>query len=243
MPGRRSSPVHATEPAAFAARRDALLPHLGLIVSGGNTLLFEIDRARRISVLSSTRDDAAGEALDKGAKLLGLGYPGGPLIEQRAAAGRPDAFAFPRGIRPNGRAVIQLLRAEDEPALPRGEDEPDEVAARRDDLCASYQQAVIDALVRRPAPRSTAGRLSRACGLSGGVANNAALRAALAARAREKGIRSCAARPEHTGDNAGNDRLRGVGGPCGARRTARAAGLRIGSRAWECRGRAPAGYL
>ena len=78
--------VHAAEPAAFTERLERLLPHLGLIVSGGNTLLFRIDRGRRISVLSSTRDDAAGEALDKGAKLLGLGYPGGPLIEKRAGA-------------------------------------------------------------------------------------------------------------------------------------------------------------
>ena len=96
---------------------DALLPHLGLIVSGGNTLLFAIDRGRRITVLSSTRDDAAGEALDKGAKLLGLGYPGGPLIEQRAAAGRPDAYRFSARHPAERRPVLQLLRAEDEPAL------------------------------------------------------------------------------------------------------------------------------
>ena len=92
--------VHAEAPAAFETKLAGLLPHLGLIVSGGNTLLFSIDEARRIRVLSTTRDDAAGEALDKGAKLLGLGYPGGPLIEKLAATGKCDAFDFPRGIGP-----------------------------------------------------------------------------------------------------------------------------------------------
>ena len=79
--------VHAADPEGFQKRLDSLLPHLGLVVSGGNTLLFEIDRTREIRVISTTRDDAAGEALDKGAKLLGLGYPGGPLIEKLCASG------------------------------------------------------------------------------------------------------------------------------------------------------------
>ena len=81
-------PTHSEDPARFEEQLEAALPHLGLIVSGGNTLLFEIDPDHRIAVLSSTRDDAAGEALDKGAKLLGLGYPGGPLIEKLAVTGQ-----------------------------------------------------------------------------------------------------------------------------------------------------------
>ena len=73
---------------SFDARARDLLPHLGLVVSGGHTLLCTVDADRRITVLSSTRVDAAGEALDKAAKLLGLGYPGGPPIERLAAGGR-----------------------------------------------------------------------------------------------------------------------------------------------------------
>src|SRR5262249_20617680 len=92
--------LHAEAPDKLDERLAALLPHLGLIVSGGNTLLFTIDAARPIAAIASTRDDAAGEALDKGAKLLGLGYPGGPLIEKLAASGKKDAFDFPRGIGP-----------------------------------------------------------------------------------------------------------------------------------------------
>ena len=195
---------HAEAPAEFDGRLGELLPHLGLIVSGGNTLLFTLDAGRRIAVLSSTRDDAAGEALDKGAKLLGLGYPGGPLIEQLAAGGRADAFDFPRGIgrrdeldfsfsglKTSLRYLIEKLPAT-------------EVREKLPDLCASYQQAVVDALARktRAALRLDEGKF-RSLGLSGGVANNRTLRAALEGEAKRAGVPFFAAQPKHTGDNAG----------------------------------------
>lgn len=196
--------LHREAPVEFDQRIKGLLPHLGLIVSGGNTILFTLDEGRRLAVLSSTRDDAAGEALDKGAKLLGLGYPGGPLIEKIARAGKADAFDFPRGI---GRrdeldfsfsGVKTSLRYLIE-KLPR-----EEVERRLPDLCASYQQAVIDALARktRAALRQGEG-VYRSVGLSGGVANNAALRALLANEAGRVGVPFFAAEPQHTGDNAG----------------------------------------
>jgi N6-L-threonylcarbamoyladenine synthase len=196
--------LQAEAPAEFDSRLAAWLPHLGLIVSGGNTLLFTLGTDRRVTVLSSTRDDAAGEALDKGAKLLGLGYPGGPLIEQLARTGRPGAYDFPRGI---GRrdeldfsfsGVKTSLRYQIEKMTPA------EVAARRPDLCASYQQAVLDALVRKTrAALQQGGGKFRSLGLSGGVANNGALRAAMETVARAEGIPCLAAQPRHTGDNAG----------------------------------------
>ncbi|HVU24342.1 MAG TPA: tRNA (adenosine(37)-N6)-threonylcarbamoyltransferase complex transferase subunit TsaD, partial [Opitutus sp.] len=181
--------VHRGGPEAFDAKLGELLPHLGLVVSGGNTLLVVLDAERRVTVLASTRDDAAGEALDKGAKLLGLGYPGGPLIEKLAAGGRNDAFDFPRGI---GRrdeldfsfsGVKTSLRylIEKMPAA--------EVEARRADLCASYQQAVIDALVRKTRVALQDGEHDfRSLGVSGGVANNRGLRAALAHVAQQAQI-------------------------------------------------------
>jgi N6-L-threonylcarbamoyladenine synthase len=196
--------MHADAPAEFESGLDALLPHLGLIVSGGNTLLFALEVDRKITVLSSTRDDAAGEALDKGAKLLGLGYPGGPLIEKIAMGGRPDAFDFPRGIgrrdeldfsfsglKTSLRYLLEKMSAE-------------QVNAKLPDLCASYQQAVIDALVRktRAALRLDQGRF-RSLGLSGGVANNRTLRTALETVALNIRIPFFAAQPKHTGDNAG----------------------------------------
>lgn len=218
--------VHGAAPASFDSCLDALLPHLGLIVSGGNTLLFEIDRGRRLAMLSCTRDDAAGEALDKGAKLLGLGYPGGPLIEQRAAAGRPDTFRFPRGIQPNGDLSFSFSGLKTSLRYLVEKMSTDEVAARMDDLCASYQQAVIDALAKKTAAALERGPATEAThstssgqagsrpagpgpgryaslGLSGGVANNGPLRAAFEATARDQGIPFHAAQPRHTGDNAG----------------------------------------
>ncbi|MFA5263858.1 MAG: tRNA (adenosine(37)-N6)-threonylcarbamoyltransferase complex transferase subunit TsaD [Opitutaceae bacterium] len=194
---------HAENPSDFERRFAGLLPHLGLIVSGGNTLLLSIDEERRIRVLSSTRDDAAGEALDKGAKLLGLGYPGGPLIEAQAAAGNPAAYDFPRGIGPRSeldfsfsglktslRYLIEKMSVED-------------VKARMPDLCASYQQAVIDALIRKAGiALGRRGVAYRSLGLSGGVSNNGSLRSAFEDLALKRRIPSFVALPRHTGDNA-----------------------------------------
>jgi N6-L-threonylcarbamoyladenine synthase len=194
--------LHAGDPAAFDARLADLLPHLGLIVSGGNTLLFAIDRSRRIAVQSSTRDDAAGEALDKGAKLLGLGYPGGPLIEKRAASGRVDAYDFPRGIMPNGDLSFSFSGLKTSLRYLLEKMGPGEVSARLDDLCASYQQAVVDALVKKSAAALDRGGYA-SLGLSGGVSNNRTLRAAMESMARERGVVFRAAQPQHTGDNAG----------------------------------------
>lgn len=194
--------VHAEAPAEFAERLAALLPHLGLVVSGGNTLLFVLDQARRIQVISSTKDDAAGEALDKGAKLLGLGYPGGPLIEKRALQGNPAAFDFPRGIGPRSDLDFSFSGLKTSLRYQLEKMTPAEVEARMDDLCASYQQAVVDALVRKTTLALARERF-RSLGLSGGVANNQTLRTALGGVAKAERIPLLAAQPKHTGDNAG----------------------------------------
>jgi N6-L-threonylcarbamoyladenine synthase len=196
--------LHAGDPAGFQQRLDGLLPHLGLVVSGGNTLLFSLDTARRLRVLSSTRDDAAGEALDKGAKLLGLGYPGGPLVEKEAAGGRADAYDFPRGIGPRSELDFSFSGLKTSLRYLLEKMPEAEVRARMADLCASYQQAVVDALVRKTGLALTrGGEAYRSIGLSGGVANNRTLRAALADLASRRQIPFLAAQPLHTGDNAG----------------------------------------
>ncbi len=193
--------LQAEAPADFEARFAALLPHLGLLVSGGNTVLLSIDPQRRIAVLASTLDDAAGEALDKGAKLLGLGYPGGPLVEKHAAGGRADAFEFPRGN--NSRGTLDFsysgLKTSLRYQLEKMNDA--EVQARLGDLCASYQAAVVESLARKTAQALAAG-VYRSVGLSGGVSNNRALRAAIADVGRRAGLPVFAAEPRHTGDNA-----------------------------------------
>jgi N6-L-threonylcarbamoyladenine synthase len=197
-------PVHSESPRDFYDRLAILLPHLGLIVSGGNTLLFTLDADRTMSVLSITRDDAAGEALDKGAKLLGLGYPGGPYIEKIALLGKSDAFDFPRGIGRRDELDFSFSGLKTSLRYMLEKMSPTEVEKNLPDLCASYQQAVVDALVRktRAALRLEQGRF-RSLGLSGGVANNRVLRAALAAEATRAAIPFLAAQPQHTGDNAG----------------------------------------
>jgi N6-L-threonylcarbamoyladenine synthase len=126
------------------------------------------------------------------------------LIEKRAAGGKTDAFDFPRGLGPrdeldfsfSGLKTSLRYLIEKMPAA--------EVEARMGDLCASYQQAVVDALTRktRAALRLDEGKF-RSLGLSGGVANNGTLRTALAAEAGRAGIPCFAAQPKHTGDNAG----------------------------------------
>ncbi len=195
-------PLHAEQPDAFAENFSALLPHLGLIVSGGNTLLFRLDRERAITVISSTRDDAAGEALDKGAKLLGLGYPGGPLIEKLAAGGRVDAFDFPRGIGPRSELDFSFSGLKTSLRYQLEKMSTDAVRAQLPDLCASYQQAVVDALERKAAAALAQGAYA-SIGLSGGVANNRTLRAAIERLAKRRRLPCLAALPKHTGDNAG----------------------------------------
>jgi N6-L-threonylcarbamoyladenine synthase len=193
--------VHEVSAPGFGERLAGLLPHLGLIVSGGNTILFSISEGHALERISATRDDAAGEALDKGAKLLGIGYPGGPAIERLARAGRPDAYDFPRGIGRqagldfsfSGLKTSLRYRVQ---AMPEAD-----VRSSVADLCASYQAAVIDALASRTGEALALGRY-RSVGLSGGVANNALLRSAIGAKAHGAGARFLPADPRHCGDNA-----------------------------------------
>ncbi len=193
--------TQAADPSNFSAKLNSLLPHLGLIVSGGNTLLFEIGRDRAIRVISTTLDDAAGEALDKGAKLLGLGYPGGPLVERLAQTGRPTAFDFPRGIAKRSNLDFSFSGLKTSLRYTVESLGEEQVKARMNDLCASYQAAVIDSLVRKAAAALEAG-VYRSVGLSGGVANNVLLRETLRTAASKRRVEFFAAQPKHTGDNA-----------------------------------------
>jgi len=188
----------------------------GLVVSGGNTLLVEIDEARQLRVLSTTRDDAAGEALDKGAKLLGLGYPGGPQVEKLARTGDTAAYDFPRGLGRRDNLEFSFSGLKTSLRYQLEKMTVAEIGQCLPDLCASYQQAVIDALLRklkaalRAGPRGkspTRAPTYASVGLSGGVANNRALRTAVSEAAQASGqgagIPVLLAESQHTGDNAG----------------------------------------
>ena len=145
-------------------------PYLCLVASGGHTFLARVDEPSRYEVLGQTLDDAAGEAFDKGARLLGLGYPGGPEIDRLAREGDPEAFDFPRSAPGeldfsfSGLKTSLLYRVRD--------GEPERSHA---DLAASYQRAIVDALWRAPARRSSASGMERLA-IGGGVAANSELR-------------------------------------------------------------------
>ncbi len=151
--------LHAKDPARFWDNLAPLLPHLGLLASGGNTLLYRLDSADqqnggRLTIVNRTVDDAAGEALDKGAKLLGLPYPGGPLVEKLAASGDPRRFDFPRALGEGARSGLTAFSFSGLKTSLRYRLEKmsaTDIAASLPDLCASYQAAVVDQLLAKTA--------------------------------------------------------------------------------------------
>lgn len=174
----------------LAAERD-IFPCVGLVVSGGHTSLFRCAEALSLDLLGGTRDDAAGEAFDKVAAILGLGFPGGPAVERAAAAGDPKAFAFPRAFAHDDRlefsfsglktAVLYACHGQN---LSAGEPPSGQRLA---DLAASFQAAVVDVLTLkcRQALRKTG--LQRLA-VGGGVTANQALRASLQAMCAKEGV-------------------------------------------------------
>jgi N6-L-threonylcarbamoyladenine synthase len=151
-------------------------PFLCLLASGGHTMLLDVRSHTERSLLGSTLDDAAGEAFDKGARLLGLGYPGGREIDRLAGGGDVSAFDFPVARVPGLDFSFSGLKTALLYAVRGLSDE--EFAARRADLAASYQHAIVRALVERV--REAAERTGRdRIAIVGGVAANSALRAAL----------------------------------------------------------------
>jgi tRNA N6-adenosine threonylcarbamoyltransferase len=150
-------------------------PFLCLLASGGHTLLLDVPERGRFHLLGTTLDDAAGEAFDKGARLLGLGYPGGAEIDRLAREGDPEAFDFPVARVPGLDFSFSGVKTA---LLYAVRDLGHEVEARRADLAASYQRAIVRALVERAlqaAERTGAERIA----VVGGVAANSELRASL----------------------------------------------------------------
>jgi len=176
-------------------------PFLCLIASGGHTLLAGVTSHDDFEVLGQTLDDAAGEALDKGARLLGLGYPGGPAIQREAESGDPRSFEFPVAMtRDPGldfsfsglkTALLYAIRDLEEGELER----------RRADIAASYQAAVVGQLISKLERGLASGDWS-AVALGGGVAANSLLRERTAALCKERGLRLKLVPHELCTDNA-----------------------------------------
>jgi N6-L-threonylcarbamoyladenine synthase len=177
-------------------------PNVSLVASGGHTLLVEVRGVNDYRLLGRTVDDAAGEAFDKVAKLLGLGYPGGPEIERRAKQGDPARFDLPRSMLDSRdhnfsfsglKTAVRYRLAEfgDEPPAPQ-------LVA---DMSASFQAAAIDVLAKKTV------RAAKECGstlvtISGGVSCNQALRKEMARRCGDAGLRLLTAPPRLCTDNA-----------------------------------------
>jgi N6-L-threonylcarbamoyladenine synthase len=175
-------------------------PYLCLVASGGHTFLGRVERPPGYEVLGQTLDDAAGEAFDKGARLLGLGYPGGPALDRLARSGDGAAFDFPRSQPGSGldfsfsglkTALLYKIR----------DIGKDESRRRSADLAASYQSAVVDALVARVRQAVERERLDRLA-IGGGVAANTELRARVEALAGELGLEVWIPSRELCTDNA-----------------------------------------
>jgi N6-L-threonylcarbamoyladenine synthase len=168
--------------AAFLEEPDLQPPIVVLLVSGGHTMLVEVREIGRYRVMGQTIDDAAGEAFDKVARFLGLGYPGGPAIDREAMTGDPHAIKFPRGLLNEGydfsfsglkTSVINYVRKH-----------PDVSTA---DVCASFQEAVVDVLVTK-ARRAAKDVGATGMALAGGVAANSLLRERLLDACTEDGM-------------------------------------------------------
>lgn len=186
---------------APALEQRLVFPFLGLVVSGGHTHLYLVEGVGRYRTLGRTIDDAVGEAYDKSATLLGLGYPGGALIDRLAGAGNPTAIRLPRPLLHDGSlnfsfsglktAVLTHLKKQ--PALPEGQD--------LHDLCASFQAAVCEVLVKKTEAALEQTGVHRLV-VAGGVACNGGLRAAMGEMAQRRGVELLFPSPALCGDNA-----------------------------------------
>lgn len=187
---------------AFLEPQRPQFPYLALIVSGGTTALFRVDDFSRFSLLGRTRDDAAGEAFDKIARLLDIGYPGGPVVSRYAEQGDPSRFALPRawlddsldfsfsGLKTATQQLHKQLTSRNE--VPR---------QAIYDLCASLQQAIVEVLVEKSIRAAHTEALSHMV-IGGGVSANLTLRRELLRRCTEASLHLYLPAPAHCTDNA-----------------------------------------
>lgn len=193
LEGHLLSPFLSADPPSF--------PFVALLVSGGHTQLMRVDGVGRYELLGETIDDAAGEAFDKSAKLLGLGYPGGPALARLAEQGDPQAHRFPRPLQHSGdldfsfaglktavlTQVKRLARAAPEGPATTHLADPLSMQEKAD-VAASAQAAIVDVLVKKSLSALKATGLKRLV-VAGGVGANARLRATLDAAAKQGGLR------------------------------------------------------
>jgi N6-L-threonylcarbamoyladenine synthase len=190
--------------AIFLEEEPPSFPFVGLVVSGGHTSLFRMDGFGKLKRLGQTLDDAAGEAYDKVAKFLKLGYPGGPIIDELSKTGNPKAISFPRSYLGKNSldfsfsglktAVVNYVKSHPEP--PEGY--PQDLVR---DVVSSFQDSVVDVLVRKTIRAARHQKLERIV-LSGGVSANRMLRQRMREEASKEGIEVHLPAPVFCTDNA-----------------------------------------
>jgi len=179
LEGHLLSPFLSVDPPTF--------PFVALLVSGGHTQLMRVDGVGRYQLLGETIDDAAGEAFDKSAKVLGLGYPGGPALSRLAEQGNPQAFALPRPLLHSGDLDFSFAGLKTA-VLTQARKLGPALDARKADLAASTEEAIVEVLVRKSLAALRVTGLGRLV-IAGGVGANRRLRAQLGAAAARHGWR------------------------------------------------------
>ncbi len=187
----------------FLEEDEPPFPYIALTVSGGHTSIFEVRDYGRYRTLGQTLDDAAGEAFDKVAKLLGLGYPGGPVIERLSENGRGDVIKFPRAYMGKDSLDFSFSGIKTAVSLYYKrylEDKALQNSITIEDIAASFQEAVIDVLVHKTILASKKTGINTIV-LAGGVACNSKLRERLTDEARSEGIKVFVPSPQYCTDN------------------------------------------
>lgn len=176
-------------------------PYLALAVSGGHTSLYHIKAFGNYEVLGRTVDDAAGEAFDKFAKMVGLGFPGGVKVDKLARNGNRSAYEFPRAMLQEKNLNMSFSGLKTAASVRISKMAPEDIEKALPDLCASYQEAIVDALIAKLDRAATSLRLSKAI-ITGGVSANSRLRARAQEWADEKGIQLVIPPIRYCTDNA-----------------------------------------
>jgi N6-L-threonylcarbamoyladenine synthase len=187
--------------AIFLERPDCTFPFVGLVVSGGHTSIYQVHDRGEYVLLGQTRDDAAGEAFDKVAKLLGLGYPGGVVIDRMAREGNAHAIAFPRALS-GGDSLDFSFSGVKTAVLRFVKDHPGTLSNQQiRDIVASFQEAVVDVLVAKVIMAASKIGVDRIV-VSGGVAANTRLREKMEARSAQEQMKLFIPSPALCTDNA-----------------------------------------
>ncbi len=193
----------------FLEEKQPDFPFIALVVSGGTSSIYRADSFTKFTLLGRTRDDAAGEAFDKVAKLLGFPYPGGPFISEKAATGHSDAIKFPRSWLEKKSLDFSFSGLKTSVLNHCNREKQKNIPLQVADICASFQEAVVEILVEKTLLAASQQNI-RAIVLGGGVSSNPRLRQFMEQRCTEEGNTLYVPRPAYCTDNGAMIALAGV---------------------------------